>query len=302
MNKKISNTQQIASVRRYLLTSGPEKGLEVIDCDNGKIRFLLNVSKGLDVMQLYHKGQNISFISKNGFSARETPFPNRFEGGMLYTCGLDNVGGRDGFETHGTYHNTPAEVICADCGEDGILVEGEIRCTALFGCNLVMRRRITCAIGAETVEIEDKLTNHGFKDEKYCILYHTNLGYPMLDEGTTVHLDAEECRARTEWSAKNMDTRLQIGQPVDDNEETCYFMTLNKPEVSVVNPKLGKTFTLSYSKDTLPCFVEWKSMVSGDYALGLEPCSTELDDTFTCRTIKKQESVTFFLRMSVTEI
>lgn len=302
MNKKISNVQQVASVRRYALTSGKEKGLEVIDCDNGKLRFLLNVSKGLDVMQLYHKGQNMSFISKNGFTAREHSFLNRFEGGMVYTCGLDNVGGREGYELHGTYHNIPAEVVCARCDEDGIVVEALIRDTALFGQNLVMRRRITSAVGGDSLKIEDTLTNLGHKNAEYCLLYHTNLGYPMLDEGVRVELDANECRPRTPWSAKCMDTRLCVEQPADDGEETCYFFDMNKPQVRVVNERIGKVFSLSYSQDTLPCFVEWKSMVSGDYALGLEPCTTELDDTFARRTISAQESIDFMLELSVTEL
>ena len=85
MDGKISNLQQIASIRRYKYTDGIERDLEVLDCDNGNIRFLLNVTKALDVMQIYHKGQNVSFISKNGFTAREVGFLNRFEGGMLYT-------------------------------------------------------------------------------------------------------------------------------------------------------------------------------------------------------------------------
>ena len=93
--KKISNLQQIASVRRYTITEGVSKDLKVIDCDNGKIRFLLNESKALDIMQVYYKGENVSFISKNGFTSREINFLNRFEGGMLYTVGLDSAGGRD---------------------------------------------------------------------------------------------------------------------------------------------------------------------------------------------------------------
>lgn len=302
MDSKISNFQQVASLRRYTLSEGKEKGLEVIDCDNGTLRFLLNVSKGLDVMQLYHKGQNVSFVSKNGFTAREIPFLNRFEGGMVYTCGLDSVGGREGFELHGTYHTIPAEVIRTQCDEQGIVVEALIRNTALFGQNLVMHRTITSAIGADSVQIEDKLTNLGYKDESYCLLYHTNIGYPMLDEGTKVILDELDCTPRTEWSRQNIDTHLTAEQPIDNSEETCYFVTVGKPEVSVVNPKIGKKFTISYSKDTLPYFVEWKSMVSGDYALGLEPATTSLDDGFAYRTIAKQETITFTLKLSVTEL
>ena len=56
MDGKVSNIQQIASLRRYTLTGGIEDGLKVIDCDNGNIRFLLNESKALDIMQVYHQG------------------------------------------------------------------------------------------------------------------------------------------------------------------------------------------------------------------------------------------------------
>ena len=173
MDGRISNLQQVASLRRYTLTDGVGKGLDVLDCDNGKIRFLLNVSKACDVMQLYHEGQNTSFISKNGFTLREPPFGNRFEGGMLYTCGLDNVGGmRDGNPVHGSLHNIPAEIVRAECNSEGIVVEAIIRDTALFGKNLVLRRRIYSAIGSESLRLEDTLVNEGYRTENYCVLYH----------------------------------------------------------------------------------------------------------------------------------
>ena len=135
MDGRISNFAQIASIRRYEMTEGAERGLRVLDCDNGRLRFLLNESKALDVMQLCHMGQNVSFLSKNAFTAREVPFSGRFEGGMLYTCGLDSVGAREGFELHGSHHNTPARVTRAEVNEKGILIEAEVRETALFGKN-----------------------------------------------------------------------------------------------------------------------------------------------------------------------
>ena len=147
MDARISNLGQVASLRRYTLTDGPEQGLDVIDCDNGKLRFLINVSKACDIMQLYHKGQNLSFVSKNGFTKREVAFLNRFEGGMLYTCGLDSVGGREGYELHGTLHNTPSRILRATCDEDGIEVEAIIRDTALFGKHLELKRQIRTDIG-----------------------------------------------------------------------------------------------------------------------------------------------------------
>ncbi len=299
MDGRISNFGQVASIRRYTITDGREKGLDVIDCDNGRIRFLLNVSKACDMMQLYHDGQNMSFLSKNAFTNREIPFLSRFEGGMIYTCGLDSVGGREGYELHGTFHNIPAEIVRAECDENGIVVEAVIRDTAIFGKNLVLRRKITSAIGCDKVSYEDTLVNEGFKDEEYCLLYHVNVGYPMLDEGAKVIADVVKCDARTSWAKENESTRYDMSAPVPNQEETCYFLTLGTPEVSLVNEKIGKKFTVSYSKDTLPHFVEWKSMASGDYALGFEPCTTELDDRFAYKTIRSGERVRFLLNISV---
>ena len=302
MNARISNFRQVASISRYTISEGEGKGLDVIDCNNGKLRFLLNVNKALDIMQLYHEGQNVSFVSKNGFTNREIPFSNRFEGGMLYTCGLDSVGGREGYEIHGTLHNTPAEIVRAVCDENGIEVEAIIRSTALFGRNLVLKRRIISDVESDTVKLEDTLINQAFRDEEYCLLYHINIGYPMLDEGAKIVLDAEKCYPRTPWSKDNIAASYDIGAPVPNEEETCYFLTLRKPNVSLVNNKLGKKLTVSYSSDTLPHFIEWKSMASGDYALGFEPCTTELDDGFKYKTIKPDERVVFRVSISVNKM
>lgn len=302
MNQKISNFDQIASLRRYTLTEGRGKGLDVIDCDNGKIRFLLNVSKALDIMQLYHGGQNVSFLSKNAFEAKDLPFLRRFEGGMLYTCGLDSAGRREGHELHGSLHNTVAQVIHASCDEKGIEVEAIIRDTELFGKNLVLRRRIFTEIGSEQLTLEDRLTNEGYTDAEYCLLYHINAGYPMLDEGANVVADIAEVHTRSEWAKQRMATMTEIGAAVPGEDETCYYLTLNKPEIALVNKRMGKAFTVSYSNDTLPRFLMWKSMASGDYALGLEPCTTELDTSFTYKPIKPGEEIRFRLGLKISGV
>lgn len=302
MDGRISNLGQVASIRRYTLTDGVGKGLDIVDCDNGKIRFLLNVSKACDIMQLYHEGQNMSFVSKNGFTKRETHFLNRFEGGMLYTCGLDSVGGRDGYELHGTFHNIPAEIVRAECDETGVVVEAIIRDTALFGKHLVMKRKISSNIGGDSVTLEDTLINEGYKDEEYCLLYHINVGYPMLDDGAKIVADVESYTPRTAWAKQNEATMYVMSGAVPNQEETCYFLKLNTPQISLVNEKIGKTFTVAYSGDALSCFVEWKSMACGDYALGLEPCTTELDANFTYNIIKPQEQISFFVKIAVLQM
>ena len=299
MNGKINSLSQIASIRRYTITEGSAKGLDFIDIDNGNIRFLLNVSKALDITQLYHKGVNMSFLSKNSLTKRELAFGDRFEGGMLYTCGFDNFGGRDGYETHGTFHNTPAEVVRAECTNNEIVVEANIRNSTLFGKNLLIRRKITTKVGSSKIDLCDELINESYRDEEYCVLYHFNVGYPMLDNGGKVIADVSEIKARNDWANENISTAFFIEDDVPNKQETCYFVKLNTPKITYVNEKINRELTLSYTMDTLPCFTLWKSMASGDYALGLEPCTSELDDNFERKIVKAGESVKFELSLSV---
>ncbi|MBR2465565.1 MAG: aldose 1-epimerase family protein [Clostridia bacterium] len=300
-NPKISNLRQLAYLDRYTLTSGRGAGLDVIECDNGRIRFLLCPSRALDVMQMWHRGENVSFISKNGFVSEKVPFLSRFEGGMLYTCGLDSAGGREGFEQHGTHHLTGAEVTLAECTDEGITVEATVRETALFGRNLVFKRRVFTALGSDTLSITDTVTNEAYLPAEYCILYHVNVGYPMLDEGAEVVADVKDVFTRTDYARRYIDRALIMEEPTYP-EETCYYLELAKPEISLLNKKRGKRFTVKYSGDTLPEFLMWKSMVAGDFALGLEPTTTRLDSTFSYNTLEAGESVKFTLNLSVEEI
>ncbi len=299
MDGRISNFMQVASIRRYTITEGREAGLSVIDCDTGRIRFLLNVTKGCDVMQLYHEGQNMSFVSKNGFTTDKGDFLRRFEGGMLYTCGLDSVGGRDGYPIHGNYHNNPAEITRSECTEEGIVVEATIRDSSLFGQSLVLKRRITAPIGGDTLTLTDTIVNEAWREEGYCVLYHINVGYPMLSEGARVEAEIESCTPRTPWSEKTRGEMLTASAPVPNQEEMCYFLKLKKPEISLVSPSLGKKLTVSYSEETLPHLVLWRSMASGDYALGLEPATTLLDDGFAYKTLAPGERVTLSVSIKV---
>lgn len=302
MLKSQNNRLQKAYVRRYVLSDGKENGVKVVEMDNGHLRVLLNESKGLDIMQVFHNGTNISFVSKNGFSLRENSFLNRFEGGMLYTCGFDSLGDRKGFELHGSYHNIPSKIISIVEDEKQLLVLGQVEITSLFGENLVLQRKIILPFDEERVLLEDTLINRGTKDENYCLLYHINLGYPMLDEGVKILTDVDEIIPRTPHSKNKLEKRAIFEKPIDNEEETCYFIKNKSDNATVINEKLGKSFKLKYSKDTLPCLVQWNSPASQDYALGIEPATTFLDDYFTYKTIKPQQSINFNIEIILKNI
>lgn len=301
--KKICNCLQSEYIRRYILSEGQEEGIKVIELNNGYIRLLLNESKGLDIMQLWHKGTNISFVSKNGFTKRELPYLERFEGGMLYTCGLDNIGRQSGFEMHGSYHNTPAKIISIDRNDIFLKVVAEMQISSLFGRFFVLTRTVTIYNGKDgSVEITDKLENRGTKSEKYCLLYHINLGYPMLDEGVEIIGDFGEIIPRSQHAEQTQSQRNIFQKPTDNQEESCYALENLGENISVVNNTLCKKFSLSYSKETLPYLVQWNSSASGDYALGLEPATSLMGNDLKYSVLDAGKEIVFNINMKINEI
>lgn len=296
-NPKVSHPAQLSYVRRYTLSDGNEAGIRVVELYSGRLRVLLNESRALDIIQLFHDGVNLSFLSKNGLNARPLPFLNRFEGGMVYTCGLDNVGGRDGYELHGTHHLAPARILCAECDGEKIVVRAQVEHSALFAEHLSFERTVTLPVGGEVLTIEDEIVNRAFTEAKYCLLYHINLGYPMLDAGAQIFAPAQQVIARDAFAQEGIFTRCEVPEPQAGLPERCYFLLDRVPHAELHNQTLGKCFTLDYSDRTLPAFIQWNSFACGDYALGWEPATTFLDDRFTYRTLAPGESVRTFLRL-----
>ena len=288
MKKEISNLSQITYIREYTITSNSEKGVDVIELVNENYRVLLNKTKALDIMQMYYKGMNLCFISKNGFSTRTDHFLKRFEGGMLYTVGLDTAGDRPGFEFHGTLHHLIPNVYVTRCDEEEIVVEASLKDGALFGKNLVLYRKYVLTKNGLT--LEDRLVNEGTIDEEYCMLYHNNLGYPLLDKGCLIEADFDSINPRTEWAKQHVQDIKNVSEAIDNQFEYCYFTKLKKNDVSLINKEKKIKFNFSYTSDDLNNFILWESMKTQDYAVGFEPSTTLLDDKFKLSPIKAKES------------
>ena len=292
MNRKLGNDAQMCGIQRVTADGGRGDGEHLLYVHNGKLHFVLSLSHALDIPQLWHEGTNMSFVSKNGLYSRKDEFLNTFPGGMLYTCGFDALGRIEGHPVHGRLHSIPAELISAEADETGVKIVAEIRQTSLIGENMVLRRTVETAYGEGALHLTDVVTNCAFRDEKYCMLYHINAGYPLCDEGAEVVADIAECTPRDAAAAKCADTVLRVEAPVDEEDEMCYRMKLRKPEISLVNRRLGKKFTVQYNDDFLSHLVEWKDRDSQCYVMAFEPCTSWMEEEFSYKILPSGQSIT----------
>lgn len=160
-------------------------------------------------------------------------------------------------------------------------VSGEMREAELFGENLVLRRQIETRLGQKSLTVADEIENQCFCAQPLMILYHINIGYPLLDEGTELLVPTGSVIARDKDSAGHEDRWNVMDAPKDNEPEYVFIHDMiwdrnGCGTVCVINSKLALGLKISFSGDHLPYFMEWKSIASGDYVLGLEPANASV--------------------------
>lgn len=301
MNGKVNNFNQLISVRKVIYDGGKADGKRAIEVDNGCISFCLLLDNGFDVDYLRHKGENVSFISKNGLCGFNDKFDSVFNGGMLYTCGLDTVGGRE-LPIHGRYHNIPADLKVLECDGENFKAVAEVEHNGLFLDNLLIKRTVETKYKSGKISIKTEVINNGYKNAEYALLFHMNLGYPFLDEGVKIIAPIEKTVPRTDYAKQKIKDCLVMEETQADIEETVFYHKVNNGNVLVVNEKLKRSVEFIYDEKALPHFIEWKSMICGDYALGIEPSTTTLDGDFVKKQISAGETHVYDISIEVKDI
>lgn len=294
--QRVGSMQQLMYVRPVTFEEGRARGMKAYEVKNGPLKFSVMADKCLDLTDVSFCGHNMSFLAKPGLMGRNHYDTNGAEaqrsimGGMLFTCGLENIcapckiDGKD-FPMHGRIRTTPAEHVGADAcwvGDDYIVsISGTMREAELFGENLTLRRRITTCYGENRICIEDEITNEGFRREPMMLLYHINVGYPLLCEDSEIVIPTKRVTPRDEAAASNAEYWNRMEAPKDNEPEYVFLHDMAADQEGntfalVMNKNLGIGLKVEYSVKELPYFMQWKSIASGDYVIGLEPANSSV--------------------------
>lgn len=104
------------------------------------------------------------------------------------------------------------------------------------------------------------------------LLYHMNVGYPLLCEQAVVSIPSSRVTPRDARAAEGLDRWDKVESPTPGFKEQCYFHQFEQQgKASVYNPEKKVGLEISFDTEELPLFTEWKMMGVRDYVLGLEP-------------------------------
>lgn len=289
--KYTGDVSQVFYAKQYRLMGGRADGMRAVDINNGNgLEFTVLADRAMDIARISSGGINLSYTTKAGNvhpsygDDKGAGWLKTFAGGFLTTCGLTQVGSPcecDGEQLglHGRISIIPAEDFCVDVDMDKevpeIIVKGKMRMGSLFGYNLWLTREIRVKYGENKIYIKDKVENRNGEKSPYMILYHFNLGYPLLDESITLDTSAQYVRARDEEAAKGEDTRLAFEEPQMGYKEQVFYYKHTAYEnnlsyAAVFNKKINTGVKIWVNPKQLPNFIQWKNPGYGDYVMGIE--------------------------------
>jgi hypothetical protein len=118
-------------------------------------------------------------------------------------------------------------------------------------------------------------------ESPFMLLYHCNLGYPLLDSGCRIRIPSRKVTLREGGDAAGISWN-QVEEPTDNLAEQVFYHETEADEegrviVGGYNQASGIGLEISYYQSQLPRLTQWKSMASGDYAMGLEPCNCHVN-------------------------
>jgi hypothetical protein len=297
--RRVGRLEQVAGVRLVTLGDGNERGVRVLEFRTGSgFEFDVIVDRAFDIGRCQHRGNSLAWISRPGFSGpwfsepEGLGFLRSFGGGLLTTCGLDHAFApaedtatqyrypakpTERYGLHGRVSGIPARLTAygEEWRDDACILyaEGEVVQAAVFGEQLVLRRRVEARVGESRLSIRDQVVNVGYDTTPHMFLYHVNLGWPVVDEGSELLAPATSVRARGDYPTDGYDL---LHAPRSGYVEQVFEHELRAEDdgrvpVAVVNRRLSLGAYQVFRRDQLPCHFIWRMLGEGTYVLGVEP-------------------------------
>jgi len=304
--RRVGHITQIGGVQLTESGDGPSRGVRTLDFRTGTgFGFKVAIERGMDVGYCDYRGMSLAWIPSTML-----PGPWYFEqqtdfgwlraalGGLNNSSGMVHIGNPETDDV--SYYNFPARsketygvhdrmaLIPGQLmnygerweGDECILeATGRVTQAQAYGENLVLTRTYRARLGESRFFMHDAIENAGWLPTKHMLLYHINIGFPMVDEGSELVAPVTKPPA------------IPDGLPVSDPNEYSRFIAPQKdwllqgfeldmaPEsdgsvpVGIVNPAINMGMYVVYNQRQFPNYLEWRMMGEGQYAVGIEPCT-----------------------------
>ena len=291
-------------IRKRILQGGKQEGVEIIEVDNGKLRFRVIPTRGMGILDVNLGDVRLGWDSP----IKEVVHPKfinlESRGGLgwiegfnewMARCGLEYAGhpGKDTFTTntgdtgemdltlHGKISNIPASEVIVTVDRKApytIRVRGRVDERVFFGPKLELWTEMSTVPGSNTFTISDTLTNRGSEPQEFMLIYHSNFGSPLLEKGAKLVVAAKTVAPFNDHAAKAIDKWNIYAAPKSGFVEEVYQIypysdNASDTTIQLQNARGDRGVSMKWSVKDLPYLTQWKNTVAktDGYVTGLEP-------------------------------
>jgi len=293
------------TVSKRTLRGGLQDGVEIVEVDNGDLRFTVLPTRGMGLWKGSYRGMALGWDSpvRGPVHPRWVNLPDREGIGWLQgfdewivRCGLYSMGppGLDRWTSpqgesrsapltlHGRIANLPAcflQVRVETESPYGISVIGHVEESMLFYPRIELCSTVTTWPRSNRLLLQDQVRNSGGQPTEMQLLYHCNFGPPLLGAGAGFRAPIARATPRDAYPAEAVRALHTYGKPGSSRQEEVYFMELlgassHRKTLAVLHDRAReKAVALRFHLSQLPFFTLWKYAGSEQdgYVTGLEP-------------------------------
>lgn len=284
------------SIEQKVLHGGKQEGSKIItlSSENG-LTIVLSPTRGMNLLHAEGFGVrlgwdspvkevvNPAFInleSRNGLGWLEG-FNE-----MMVRCGYEWTGHpttADGqlYTLHGKAGNTPASRVEVEISENApyeIRIRGLIKESTFKKADLQTLTELRYVPGSNSFSLHDVLTNHADYPHDYQIIYHSNFGKPILEEGARFIAPLENVSPFNDYAKGGMKAWSTYSAPTRGFDEMVFNLKpladANQQTVAAVVNKAGdKGAAIGFNVSQLPVLTMWKNTDTEKqgYVTGIEP-------------------------------
>jgi hypothetical protein len=299
-------TPHLWSLRKRTLRGGLRDGIDLIEVNNGALSYSILPTRGMGLWQGRYHNTPLGWKAPLHGPVHPRHVNTADRGGIgwltgfdewLCRCGLafngppgedvhtDRHGRprRDLLSLHGRIANQPAYYVEVRIGLDPpheLSVTGQVEEGGMFYPHLVLTTTYTTIPGSNRLVIHDHVENRGGEATEMQLLYHCNLGQPLLDAGSRVVAPIREVSPITARAAEGIDTLEMYAGPAPGFAEQVYCYDLlgdaaGRTLAMLYNHTADRACVLRFNRQELPCFTVWKNTgaLEDGYVTGLEPAT-----------------------------
>ena len=294
-NKNISPDAPPFTIGNVILKGGKQEGSELLTIKSEGLTINLSPTRGLGIVNVEGNGIRLGWDSpvKEIVNPKYMNLESRGGAGwldgfneMMVRCGFEWTGHAvqaDGmmYTLHGRAQNTPVSKLFVEVEEQApftITIRGLIKENTFKKSNFETWVTIRHVPGSKEFTVHDILTNLSDYDRDYQIIYHSNFGTPILEQGAKFVAPVKEISPFNEYAATGLKNWQTYQGPTKGFDEMVYNIfpysdANNQTQVMLTNNASDKGVGIAFNTQQLPVLTLWKNTdtLKQGYVTGIEP-------------------------------